>query len=43
MIKKGWAMCRLDKAFNKVFQTNSMDENMRNPLFKEVHMEVEND
>lgn len=33
----------LDRAFYKVFQINSMDENMRIPLFKEVHMEVEND
>jgi hypothetical protein len=40
---KGWAMCRLDKAFNKVFQTNTMDENMRISLFKEVQIEVEND
>jgi hypothetical protein len=43
MIKKGWAMCGLDRAFHKVFQTNSMDENMKIPLFKEMHMEVEND
>jgi hypothetical protein len=43
MIKKEWAMCGLDRAFQKVFQTSSMDENMKIPLFKEVHMEVEND
>jgi hypothetical protein len=40
---KGLAMCGLDKAFNKVFQTNTMDENMRISLFKEVQIEVEND
>jgi hypothetical protein len=43
MIKKGWAMCGLDRAFHKVFQTNSMDENMKIPLFKEMHMEEETD
>ena len=40
---KGLAMCGLDKAFNKVFQTNAMDENIRISLFKEVQIEVEND
>jgi hypothetical protein len=32
MIKKGWAMCDLDRAFNKTFQTIAMDEYMKNPL-----------
>jgi hypothetical protein len=41
MIKKGWAMCGLDKAFNQTFQINAMDENMRNPLFKEDPIQLE--
>jgi hypothetical protein len=43
MIKKGWAMCGLDRAFNKTFQTTAIDKHMRNPLFKDVHLQVEID
>jgi hypothetical protein len=41
MIRKGWTMCGLDRAFNKSFQTTAMDEHMRNPLFKEKNSQAE--
>jgi hypothetical protein len=42
MIKKGWAVRGLDRAFNKNFQILAMDEHMKRPLFKDVHLQVEN-
>ena len=42
MIKKGWATCGLDCAFNKNFQISAMDEHMKRPLFKDVHLQEEN-
>jgi hypothetical protein len=43
MIKKGWAMCGLDKAFCSTFQTTAMNENMKTPLFKETTVQLESD
>jgi hypothetical protein len=34
-------MCGLDKAFNKAFQINVMDKNMKNSLFIEESSELE--
>jgi tryptophan-rich sensory protein len=38
MIKNGWTMYGLDRAFNKNFQTIAMDKYMKNRLFKDVHL-----
>jgi hypothetical protein len=43
MIKKGWAMCGLDKAFCSTLQTTAMNENMKTPLFKETTVQLESD
>ena len=43
MIKKGWAMCGLDKAFCSTFQTTTMNENMKTPLFKKTGVQLESD
>ena len=36
MIKRGWSMCGLDRAFESSFQTSAMEEHMKSSLFKEV-------
>ena len=43
IIKRGWQLCGLDRAFIKTFQTSTMDENMKNSLFKEELAMVEED
>jgi hypothetical protein len=36
MIKGGWSICGLDRAFESSFQTSSMEEHMKSSLYKEV-------
>jgi hypothetical protein len=43
MIRRGWKMCGLDRAFNQAFQTNAMDEHMKKSLFKDEASEAEPD
>ena len=43
MIKKGQAMCGLDKAFCSTFQTIAMNKNMRLPQFQETTVQLESD
>ena len=39
MIKRGWSMCGLDRAFESLFQTSAMEEHMKSSLFKEVKVQ----
>jgi hypothetical protein len=43
MIRRGWKMCGLDRAFNQDFQTSAMDDHMKKSMFKDEAIEVEPD